>query len=167
MAGSAPISPAAGSGREHAVRGAPGGHCRGGLAKGDMIMITADDLTFLRRAIGIATTAVTTGDDPYGSLLAGPLGEILIEAHNTVRRDNDISAHPELKLARWAARELTPDVAARTTMYTSCQPCGMCTGAIVRSGLGRVVYALSSEQRVERNPGSAWPDVPIEGPALF
>ena len=44
-------------------------------------MITADDLTFLRRAIGIATAAVTTGDDPYGSLLAGPHGEVLIEAH--------------------------------------------------------------------------------------
>src|SRR5215813_4226336 len=69
-----------------------------------MVMITADDLTFLRRAIGIATTADATGDDPYGSLLAGPRGEILIEAHNTVRRDNDITAHPELKLARWAAR---------------------------------------------------------------
>ena len=37
-------------------------------------MITADDFTFLRRAIGIAATAITTGDDPYGSLLAGPLG---------------------------------------------------------------------------------------------
>src|SRR5215471_5569437 len=71
-------------------------------------MITADDLTFLRRAIEIATTAVTTGDDPYGSLLAGPHGEVLIEAHNTVRRDHDITAHPELKLARWTARELDP-----------------------------------------------------------
>ena len=81
-------------------------------------MITADDLTFLRRAVDIAATAITTGDDPYGSLLAGPLGKILIEAHNTVRRDNDITAHPELKLARWAARELDPDTAARTTMYT-------------------------------------------------
>lgn len=44
--------------------------------------------------------AVTLGDAPYGSVLAGPDGTILIEAHNTVRRDNDISAHPELKLAR-------------------------------------------------------------------
>jgi hypothetical protein len=76
-----------------------------------MAMITADDFTFLRRAIDIATTAITTGDDPYGSLLAGPPGKILIEAHNTVRRDNDITAHPELKLAsagvsfsdQWAA----------------------------------------------------------------
>lgn len=130
-------------------------------------MITQEDQELLRRAIAIAAEAVTTEDAPYGSLLADDDGRFLIGAHNTVRRDNDITAHPELKLARWAAAELKPGEAARTTMYTSCQPCGMCTGAIVRSGLGRVVYALSTEQLVEINPGSAWPDVPIEGPALF
>ena len=130
-------------------------------------MITPEDHQLLRRAIAIAADAVTTNDAPYGSLLADDDGRVLIVAHNTVRRDNDITAHPELKLARWAAAELKPDEAAQMTMYTSCQPCGMCTGAIVRSGLGRVVYALSSEQLVELNPGSAWPDVPIEGPALF
>jgi hypothetical protein len=52
-------------------------------------------------------------------------------------------------------------------MYTSCQPCQMCTGAIVRSGLGRVVYALSTEQLVSLNPASGWPTVAQEGPALF
>ncbi|MCP2322805.1 tRNA(Arg) A34 adenosine deaminase TadA [Hamadaea flava] len=130
-------------------------------------MISAQDETLLRRAIEIAAEAVDSGDAPYGSLLADENGTILIEEHNTVRRDNDISAHPELKLARWAARELDPETAARTTMYTSCQPCGMCSGGIIRSGLGRVVYALSAEQLVELNPGSAWPTVPQEGPALF
>ncbi|WP_207926563.1 nucleoside deaminase [Actinocrispum wychmicini] len=129
-------------------------------------MTTADE-TLLRRAIEIAANAVTLGDAPYGSLLADPDGRILIEAHNTVKRDNDISAHPELKLARWAARELDPETAARTTMYTSCQPCGMCTGGIVRSGLGRVVYALSTDQLVELNPQGDWPTVPQDGPALF
>lgn len=131
-------------------------------------MITTADEHLLRRAIALAAHAVTLGDAPYGSLLAGPDGEILAEAHNTVRRDNDISAHPELKLARWAARELDPGTAARTTLYTSCQPCGMCTGGIVRSGLGRVVYALSTDQLVELNPDSgAWPTVEQNGPALF
>ncbi|MDX2560111.1 nucleoside deaminase [Streptomyces sp. TX20-6-3] len=131
-------------------------------------MITTADEALLRRAIGLAAHAVTVGDAPYGSLLAGPDGEILAEAHNTVRRDDDITAHPELKLARWAARELAPDTAARTTMYTSCQPCGMCAGGIVRSGLGRVVFALATEQLVELNPRSGeWPTVPQDGPALF
>jgi tRNA(Arg) A34 adenosine deaminase TadA len=130
-------------------------------------VITPADEALLRRAIAIAAHAITLGDAPYGSLLAGPDAEILIEAHNTVRRDNDISAHPELKLARWAARELDPEAAARTTMYTSCQPCEMCAGGIARSGLGRVVYALSAEQLIQLNPGSHWPAVPREGPALF
>jgi len=130
-------------------------------------VITTADEELLRRAIAIAAQAVVLGDAPYGSLLADPDGVILVEAHNTVQRDNDISAHPELKLARWAARELYPDTAGRTTMYTSCQPCGMCTGGIVRSGLGRVVYALATEQFIEINPTGGWPDVPQEGPALF
>ena len=131
-------------------------------------MITSADEDLLRRAIAIAACAVTSGDAPYGSLLADADGTILVEAHNTVRRDNDISAHPELKLARWAARELDGDTAARTTMYTSCQPCGMCAGGIARSGLGRVVYALSTDQLVGLNPDSgAWPTVPQDGPALL
>lgn len=134
----------------------------------DTIVITSADEELLRRAIAIAAHAVTLGDAPYGSLLAGPDGTVLAEAHNTVQRDNDISAHPELKLARWAARELAPDTAAGTTMYTSCQPCGMCTGAIIRSGLGRVVFALATEQLIALNPASgAWPSVPQEGPALL
>ncbi|WP_027341485.1 nucleoside deaminase [Hamadaea tsunoensis] len=130
-------------------------------------MITEADEVLLRRAIALAAHAVTIGDAPYGSLLADADGVILAEEHNTVHRDNDIAAHPELKLARWAARELDPAVAARTTMYTSCQPCGMCTGGIVRSGLGRVVYALSTDQLIELNPDSDRPDVQQEGPALY
>jgi tRNA(Arg) A34 adenosine deaminase TadA len=132
------------------------------------IVITAADEEFLRRAIAVAARAITVGDAPYGSLLVGPDGAILAEEHNTVRRDNDITAHPELKLARWAARELDEHTAARTTMFTSCQPCGMCAGGIVRSGLGRVVYALATAQLIELNPQSgAWPTVPQDGPALF
>ncbi|MEE4540557.1 nucleoside deaminase [Streptomyces sp. V4-01] len=131
-------------------------------------MIDPADEALLRRAIALAARAVALGDAPYGSLLADPDGRVLAEAHNTVRRDGDISAHPELKLARWAARELDEATAARTTMYTSCQPCQMCTGGIARSGLGRVVYALSTEQLVALNPDSgAWPTVPQAGPGLF
>jgi tRNA(Arg) A34 adenosine deaminase TadA len=108
---------------------------------------------------------------PYGSLLADPGGEVLAEDRNTVVTEQDITAHPELKLARWAARQLDRDVAAQTTMYTSCEPCGMCRAAIARSGLGRVVFALSGEQLRELEPpGSVSPDaadVAYEGPALF
>jgi tRNA(Arg) A34 adenosine deaminase TadA len=129
--------------------------------------VTPDDEGFLRRAIELAAQARAAGDAPFGSLLVGPDGDVLAEDHNTVASDGDISAHPELKLARWAARELDPSTAAATTMYTSCQPCGMCTAAIERSGLGRVVFALSNEQLANLKPGAGWPHVPQEGPALF
>ncbi len=91
---------------------------------------------------------------------------MLLEDHNTSIVDNDITAHPELKLARWAAANLAPDLAARTTMYTSCQPCQMCAGAIERSFLGRVVFALSNEQLTGLK-SSSFPSVPMEGPALY
>lgn len=130
--------------------------------------MTPDDETFLRRAIELAAAGRAAGDAPFGSLLVGPDGSVLAEEHNTVLSDGDISAHPELKLAKWAARELDPAAASATTMYTSCQPCGMCTVAIDRSGLGRVVFALSNEQFATLKPsGGGFPVVPQNGPALY
>ena len=128
------------------------------------------DYRHLRRAIELAAEARNAGDMPFGSLLVDATGEVLQEDRNTVVTERDITGHPELKLARWAARELDPESAARTTMYTSCEPCPMCRGAIARSGLGRVVFALSGEQLNElRPPGVAAPDaanVDYQGPAL-
>ena len=125
------------------------------------------DERHLRRAIALASEARAGGEMPYGSLLVGPTGDVLAEDHNTVLSARDISAHPELKLARWAAQHLDAATAAGTTMYTSCQPCGMCAGAIDRSGLGRVVFALSGEQLDALKPGGGFPRVPQEGPALY
>ncbi len=129
--------------------------------------MTPEAEDFLRRAIALAATARESGNPPFGSLLVGPDGTVIAEDHNTSITDSDISAHPELKLAKWAARELDAETAAGTTMYTSCQPCGMCTGAIERSGLGRVVYALSGDQINALKPGGGFTPVPMEGPALY
>jgi tRNA(Arg) A34 adenosine deaminase TadA len=129
------------------------------------------DVSCLRRAIELAAEARAAGDMPFGSLLVGPDGAVLVEDRNTVLTSNDITAHPELKTALWASRNLEPGTAARTTMYTSTEPCPMCKGAIARSGLGRVVFALSGEQFAGLEPsGTPSPDaaqVAYEGPALF
>jgi tRNA(Arg) A34 adenosine deaminase TadA len=122
----------------------------------------------LRRAIELAREAREEhGNPPFGSLLADAEGNVLVEDRNTSLTDNDITAHPELKLARWAAQNLAPETAATTTMFTSTQPCGMCTGAIERSGLGRVVYALSTEQFLTLRPPVTWGGHELDGPALF
>ncbi|WP_336207036.1 nucleoside deaminase [Nonomuraea sp. LPB2021202275-12-8] len=126
-----------------------------------------DDERFLRRAIELAASAREAGNPPFGSLLVSREGSVVAEERNSSLADSDITAHPELKLARWAARELDAETAAATTMYTSCQPCNMCTGAIERSGLGRVVFALSGEQLNGLKPSGGFPQVPSEGPALY
>jgi tRNA(Arg) A34 adenosine deaminase TadA len=129
--------------------------------------LTEAEVALLRRAIALAVQGRATGEAPFGSLLAGPDGEILLESWNTELADKDISAHPELKLAVWAAANLDREAAAGVTMYTSCEPCGMCAGAISRSGLGRVVYSISGEQMGEIAPGDAFPEFPKVGPALY
>ncbi|MFD7155187.1 nucleoside deaminase [Kribbella sp. NPDC059898] len=122
---------------------------------------------FLRRAIALAVASREAGDPPFGSLLVGPDGDVLAEDHNTTTSESNISFHPELKLAVWAAQHLTPEAAAGTTMYTSCQPCEMCSGALARSGLGKVVFALSGEQLNGLKTTGNFTGVPLEGPALY
>ncbi|CAN3981037.1 nucleoside deaminase [Kitasatospora purpeofusca] len=129
--------------------------------------LTPADRALLRRAIALAAEARTHGDPPFGSLLAAPDGTVLAEERNTTRTDRDLTAHPELKLARWAGRELDLDAASRTTLYTSCEPCPMCAAALRQAGLGRIVFALSGEQLLGIRPASGLPPVPQEGPALF
>jgi tRNA(Arg) A34 adenosine deaminase TadA len=133
--------------------------------------MTEADERHLRRAVELAAAARAAGDLPDGTQHVGPTGDVLVEDRNTVVTEQDITAHPELTLARWAARHLDANAARQTTMYTSCQPCPMCTGAIARSGLGRVAFALSGEQLHELKPtGAASPDaahVAYEGPALY
>ncbi len=121
----------------------------------------------LRRAIALAAEARAGGNPPFGSLLVGPDGSVLAEERNSSLSDKDITAHPELKLARWAAASLDPTVAAETTMYTSCEPCGMCAGALARSGLGQVVFALSGDQLNGLKTTGGFPAVPTDGPHLY
>lgn len=96
----------------------------------------------VRRAIALARTAVDNGNTPFGSLLVVD-DDVVRTAENTTLTDDDIAAHPEFKLARWAARELEADERAACTMYTSTEPCPMCASAIAYAGLGRIVYSVS------------------------
>jgi tRNA(Arg) A34 adenosine deaminase TadA len=125
------------------------------------------DEELLRRAIALAAGAPAVGDRPFGSLLVGPDGAVLVEDHNRRATTGDISAHPELRLAVWVARELDPGQAAATTMYTSCEPCPMCAEAIAIAGLGRVVFALSARQFDELVEPPPRAGVRYDGPALF
>ncbi|MFI6500884.1 nucleoside deaminase [Nonomuraea typhae] len=103
------------------------------------------DLTYLRRCVELAAEALDEGDEPFGSVLVSAAGEVVFEDHNRVA-GGDGTRHPEFEIARWAAANLTPGERAAATVYTSGEHCPMCAAAHGWVGLGRIVYAASSEQ---------------------
>ena len=111
-------------------------------------MTDGDELTtreeYIRETIDLAREAAERGNTPFGALLVVD-GKVARRSRNTTVADDDITAHPELKLARWAARELPARERAECTMYASTEPCEMCATAIHYAGLGRVVFSVSSD----------------------
>lgn len=102
-----------------------------------------DDEGYIREAIELAEEAVENGNTSFGSLLVVD-GDVVRRSRNTTVTDEDITAHPELKLARWAARELDAEQRAACTMYTSTEPCEMCSAAIHYADLDQVVFSVST-----------------------
>lgn len=107
--------------------------------------ISDDDLERLRRCVDLARVALDHGDEPFGSILVGGDGATLFEDRNRVK-DGDRTRHPEFAIAQWAVANLTPDERTRATVYTSGEHCPMCSAGHAWVGLGRIVYAASSEQ---------------------
>ncbi|MBP1915171.1 tRNA(Arg) A34 adenosine deaminase TadA [Lederbergia galactosidilyticus] len=111
-------------------------------------MINDLDLKYLRRCVELAKTALDKGDEPFGSVLVSADGDVLFEDHNHVA-GGDHTQHPEFAIARWAANHMTPEERSKATVYTSGEHCPMCAAAHGWVGLGRIVYASSSEQLVQ------------------
>ena len=110
------------------------------------IGVTEADLPHLRRCVQLATEAVEAGDFPFGSVLVAADGTVLAEDRNREVTAGDPTRHPEFALARWAATNMTPRERAAATVYTSGEHCPMCAAAHGWVGLGRIVYATSSQQ---------------------
>lgn len=100
------------------------------------------EIAHLRRAIELSVLAREHGNHPFGAVLVTADGRVL-EAENTVITDRDVTGHAETNLVRLAFRELDATELAASTLYTSCEPCAMCAGAMFWAGIGRMVYALS------------------------
>jgi len=103
-----------------------------------------DDLAFLRCSFDVARRSREAGDHPFGSVLVGPAHELLREQGNGFTSEGgDRTAHAEKLLAAWAAKNFDLDYLQCCTLYSSAEPCAMCSGAIYWAGIGRVVYGQS------------------------
>jgi tRNA(Arg) A34 adenosine deaminase TadA len=101
----------------------------------------ADDERLLQLAFDVARRARDGGDHPFGSILADRNGNVLLEQGNGYSSEGgDRTAHAERLLASRAAKAYDLATLSGCTLYTSAEPCAMCSGAIYWAGIGRVVF---------------------------
>lgn len=100
------------------------------------------ELRWLRRAFALAEEAVSLGDQPFGAVIVGPDGAVLAEGMNTRARTGDATGHAETIACRDASLRVPARVLRRSTLYSSAEPCPMCTGAAAWT-VCRLVFGLS------------------------
>jgi len=96
--------------------------------------------SFMRHALELAATAAKQGEVPVGALLVSPNGEIVAEAHNRTRKLSDPTAHAEMLVLREAGILIGDWRLEGHTLYSTLEPCSMCTGAAVLSRIARLVF---------------------------
>ena len=95
---------------------------------------------FMRRAIELSVQSVKSGGGPFGAVIVKD-GKIIAEASNSVTKDNDPTAHAEVNAIRKAAKSLDTFDLSGCEIYTSCEPCPMCLGAIYWARLDKIYFA--------------------------
>jgi len=107
--------------------------------------MTEQDEQFMQRAIALAQQGIDAGaGGPFGAVIVKG-DEVIGEGYNQVTSTNDPTAHAEVVAIRNACRNLNSFQLDGCVLYTSCEPCPMCLGAIYWARPLRVFYAATRE----------------------
>lgn len=101
---------------------------------------------YLRLTLDIARSARAAGNHPFGAVLVGPDGAVLMQAGNEHGDAGDRTGHAERVLMTRASVAYPASFLADCTLYANAEPCAMCAGAAYWAGVGRVVYGLSERE---------------------
>lgn len=109
-------------------------------------MLTDKEKKYLQRAVELSLEGMENGHGgPFGCVIVLN-DEIVGEGFNTVTSSNDPTAHAEVVAIRNACAKLGTHQLENCVVYTSCEPCPMCLGAIYWARPARVVYANTKEE---------------------
>jgi tRNA(Arg) A34 adenosine deaminase TadA len=109
----------------------------------------ADELKFMQMALDLATENVVSGKGgPFGSVIVRD-GVVISSAANRVTADNDPTAHAEVLAIRAACTALGSFQLPGCTLYTSCEPCPMCLGAIYWARIEKVYFANTQREAAD------------------
>lgn len=139
-----------------------------------------EDIYYLREANKEAIKAKESGNTPFGAILVGADGEILMRQGNIEITEQDCTGHAETTLVRKASKKYSKSFLWDCTLYSTFEPCAMCCGAIYWGNIGRVVYGTTEKKLLEltgddeQNPTFDLPcrdvfakgqkDIKVEGP---
>jgi len=107
------------------------------------------DEHYLREAIALARSGMEHNEGgPFGCLIVKD-GQVIARGNNRVTSTNDPTAHAEMVAIREACKALGDFQLSGCTLYTSCEPCPMCLGAIYWARPDRVVFAGSKQDAAD------------------
>lgn len=107
---------------------------------------TAEEIAAAFEAcLAVQRLGVENGKQPFAAVLVGPDNKTMLLTHSNIDHVN----HAESSLARLAARHYTQAYLWPCTLYTTWEPCAMCTGVCYWANIGRIVYAASEERLAE------------------
>lgn len=98
-----------------------------------------DKKDFMRKAIALSIENVKNGDGPFGAVIVKD-NEIIATGVNRVTANHDPTAHAEVSAIRAACEKLNTFDLSGCEIYTSCEPCPMCLGAIYWAHLDKIYY---------------------------
>jgi len=102
--------------------------------------MTDNDIKFMSIAIGLSLNSVKNNGGPFGAVIVKD-EKVIAQASNSVTLDNDPTAHAEVNAIRRACAVLKTFNLYGCTIYTSCEPCPMCLGAIYWARIDKIFYA--------------------------
>lgn len=103
---------------------------------------------YMRKAIELSKQSVANGGGPFGAVIVKD-GKIIAASSNSVTIDNDPTAHAEVNAIRKACRTLNSNELLGCEIYSSCEPCPMCLGAIYWSRLDELYFANTKKDAAD------------------
>jgi tRNA(adenine34) deaminase len=101
------------------------------------------DIAMMRRCIHLAATGTQLGELPFAALICKG-GDIIVESTNRVVQSADVVHHAELAAISEAQKILGRSDLSGCALYSTVEPCAMCSFAVRETGIGRVAFSISS-----------------------
>lgn len=114
-----------------------------------------DRIKWMRRAISLSEESVEAGGGPFGAVIVKD-GRIVAEGVNRVTLHHDPTAHAEVEAIRRAGKALGTFDLSGCEIFTSCEPCPMCLGAIYWAHIDRIWYGNNREDAARAGFDDEW-----------